>query len=190
VVEKWMLKASWPKHIKTNDHLLCHGIGEKEHEEAQAITTELAMEDTADFLNFRAAAHSNLDPPTADSIGTINSGERVTTTLAEQEMWEKYEQGDFMIEIDDQDALRKAKVKEFERWVEKNNLWAGIEEGIPDILDVDNPDPTAQFLEEEDAISELLESVGKCTVTMACIEAILISSSRLFRTRGIGKHIL
>jgi hypothetical protein len=75
-------------------------------------------------------------------------------------MWEEYNGGGCKFGMDDPKAKREERLREFERKVAEYNVWTGVGEGVQDILDIDETGYSKEQGEEDDVLSQILESIG------------------------------
>ena len=129
-------------------------LGEKENAETQARLVK-AREDARRpaVLSFGASRlNPELPPPK-------KAPEPQTVTQEESEMWMQVDSGEYKIEIDDPEADRKRKLKEFERRVQEFDLMAGLEQ-LPSEVDADlnifNTDR-----EDDDTLANILETISQ-----------------------------
>ncbi|RXW21858.1 hypothetical protein EST38_g4007 [Candolleomyces aberdarensis] len=79
-------------------------------------------------------------------------------------MWDTFDSGQYSIGMDDPEQLRQEKLCDFERRVQEYNLWARVEENVPDVGNIDAIERLDEQ-EHEEALSSILEATASYSET-------------------------
>ncbi|TFK29556.1 hypothetical protein FA15DRAFT_677776 [Coprinopsis marcescibilis] len=145
----WFAKKNFSKHKTSAAHN--ESVKRQEEDERQERLNARARGDDEPLLQL-----ADLLPPVPE---VILPPEDATMLEGEQEMWDCLDGGDYMIELEDPEDIRRQRAKEFECRVREFNLWSGMEDNLPDFANIDMLEAAQAEEREEQAIFDILEGV-------------------------------
>ncbi|KAJ2922664.1 hypothetical protein H1R20_g14407, partial [Candolleomyces eurysporus] len=154
----WIKKKGWGKHKQTQVHQESIQWVVQRHEDRSRMALVEPGLNEAQFLDLGEApltqADLNVREPSASAPvpGYIAVGE--------SRMWDDFDSGQYKIEIEDPEQLRKQKLQDFERRVQEFNLWAGFKEPLQEIVDIEAAETSQDEWDDAAALHEILEATG------------------------------